>query len=130
VGQEVEVMVLAINKKKERISLSFKQAQPDPWQFKAEDYKVGHIMEGEITKIAPKYIFIKLEPGIEGLVPLNEASEDKNARLDELFTIGSKIPVKILDVKTCTEENDSEYKTGKRGKKGKGICILSNTSGK
>jgi len=119
VGQEVEVMVLAINKKKERISLSFKQAQPDPWQFKAEDYKVGHIMEGEITKIAPKYIFIKLEPGIEGLVPLHEASEDKNARLGELFTIGSKIPVKILDVKPAQRRMTLSIKQAKEEKKEK-----------
>jgi len=99
VGDEVEVMVLAVSNKKDRISLSLKQAQPDPWQLNIQNYGIGDVVEGIITKIAKNYIFVETEPGIEGLVRMSEVCDDREAKISDLFSENQKVKVKVLDIK-------------------------------
>jgi len=99
VGDEVEVMVLAVSNKKDRISLSLKQAQPDPWQVNIQNYGIGDVVEGIITKIAKNYIFVETEPGIEGLVRMSEVCDDREAKISDLFSENQKVKVKVLDIK-------------------------------
>ena len=119
VGDEIEVMVLAVNKKKDRISLSLKQALPDPWQMNIEEYNAGDVIEGSITKIAKNYIFVQLEPGIEGLVPLFEVSDDRGVKPSEIFSENQKVMVKILDIKPVQRRMTLSIKQAKEDKSNK-----------
>ena len=72
VGQEVEVQVLSVDKEKKKIALSIKRAEVDPWTTVEQRYKVGQLVNGTITKIAPFGAFARIEDGIEGLIHLSE----------------------------------------------------------
>lgn len=98
-GQEVEVFVLKFDKNTKKISLSLKQTLPGPWTNICEKYSEGGIYNGKISKIAKKYIFVELEDGIEGLVPLNELLPNKNTNPNEFYNIDQEITVKILEIK-------------------------------
>ncbi|MGB2987507.1 MAG: S1 RNA-binding domain-containing protein, partial [Phycisphaerae bacterium] len=71
-GQEVEVKVLKIDSKRDRISLGIKQAKPDPWGNVPERYPVGTTLKVRVVRIADFGVFAELEPGVEGLIPLSE----------------------------------------------------------
>lgn len=98
-GDNVEVLVLKVDKQTKRISLSIKQALPDPWLEVDKKFKSGQTVKGTISKLANKYAFIELEPGIEGVVPMYEIEENKVSRPDETINVGQHIQVKIIDVK-------------------------------
>ncbi|MDI6793172.1 MAG: 30S ribosomal protein S1 [bacterium] len=99
VGEEVEVMVLRIDKKQERISLSIKQAKLDPWLEVEEKFKVGTIVEGEIIKVVKSYVFVHMAEGIEGLIPLRELSDKRVSSPSEIVSVGRKVKVKVLEIK-------------------------------
>ncbi|MDQ7822817.1 MAG: 30S ribosomal protein S1 [Candidatus Eremiobacteraeota bacterium] len=99
VGDTVEVLVLKIDPKKERISLSLRQAKADPWLALGEKFRIGDKIEGPVSKIAKNYVFVEVLEGVEGLVPISEISEEKVSRPDEILKVGQKIAAKVLDVK-------------------------------
>ncbi len=98
VGDSIEVVVLAIDKEKERVSLSLKQTQVDPWQEVTKKFEIGSMVIGKVSKIGKSYIFVHLEDGIEGLVPLSELSVKKIAAPSEVVKLGEHVKVKILDI--------------------------------
>jgi len=98
VGDEVEVMVLSVDKEKERISLSLRQATPDPWLLIKGKFKEGNTYEGKVSKLAKKYAFVELEEGIEGLVPISEITDKRISRPGEVISLGDKVKVKILEI--------------------------------
>lgn len=98
VGDEVEVMVLRIDKDHERISLSLKQAKLDPWLEVEEKFKIGNIIEGEVIKVVKSYVFVHLMEGIEGLVPLRELSDKKVSSPSEVVSVGQKVKVKVIEI--------------------------------
>jgi small subunit ribosomal protein S1 len=99
VGDEMEVLVLKLDKKKEKISLSLRQARPDPWHSVGEHFKSSAVVTGKVSKIAKNYVFVELVEGVEGLIPLMELSEDRSARPEDLLKLGQEVQVKILEIK-------------------------------
>ena len=99
VGEIVEVRVLKIEPEKNKISLSLRQAKPDPWLIAEEKFPVGTKVEGTVTKLAKNYAFIEIADGIEGLIPISEISNERIARPDDKLSLGQKVEVKILEVK-------------------------------
>lgn len=99
VGDEVEVMVLGIEKNGERISLGLKQVTASPWKNIAEKYPVGAIVQGKVVRIAPFGAFVELEPGIDGLVHLSQLADRRIANASEVVSVGDSIAVKVIDVK-------------------------------
>ena len=77
VGQELEVVVLDINKESERVSLGLKQKQANPWDKIEEKYPIGGKVAGKVVNLMPYGAFIELEPGVEGLVHVTELSWTK-----------------------------------------------------
>lgn len=71
-GQEVEVIVLDVDKEKGKISLSLKDSDKNPWKFAAEKYAVGSIVEGKVVRMVPFGAFVELEPGVDGLVHISQ----------------------------------------------------------
>ena len=75
VGQEVTVEVLDVDMDRERVSLSLKATQEDPWQAFARTHQIGQIVPGKVTKLVPFGAFVRVEEGIEGLVHVSELAE-------------------------------------------------------
>ena len=98
VGEEVEVKILSINIEEERISLSIKQAMPDPWSLISSRFNAGDLVEGKIKCIVDFGIFVEIMPGVEGLVHISQLAEDHVTHPSEIVEEGEDIKVKILDV--------------------------------
>jgi small subunit ribosomal protein S1 len=99
VGQEVEVLVLDIDREKERVSLGLKQKSSNPWDQIAEKYPVNMKVKGKVTNLVPYGAFVELEPGIEGLVHVSELSWTKRiARPADVLTQGQEIEAVVLGV--------------------------------
>jgi ribosomal protein S1 len=99
VGDKIDVMVLNVDKEKEKISLSLKQTQLDPWTDITNKFEIGSIITGTVSKIANSYLFVHLCEGIEGLVPFSELSVKKFSSPFEIVKEGQEVKVKILDIK-------------------------------
>ena len=99
VGQEIEVLVLDIDREKERVSLGLKQKTMNPWDQIAEKYPVNLKVKGKVTNLVPYGAFVELEPGIEGLVHVSELSWTKRiARPADVLTQGQEIEAVVLGV--------------------------------
>jgi small subunit ribosomal protein S1 len=98
VGDEVEAVVLSIDKENERFSLGIKQLEADPWAGIGTRYRVGSIVNGKVTNITDFGIFVELEPGIEGLVHVSEVSSDKLDNLGTVAEVGQEIQAEVLNI--------------------------------
>ncbi len=98
VGDEVEAVVLNIDKENERFSLGIKQLEADPWAGIQAKYRVGSIVEGKVTNITDFGIFVELEPGIEGLVHVSELSSDKVDDISKVVELGQQIQAEVLNI--------------------------------
>jgi small subunit ribosomal protein S1 len=96
VDQEIEVMVLKIDKKKDRISLGLKQALPDPWQGVAERYPVNEKVKARVVRLADFGAFAEVEPGIEGLIPISEMSWGRIRNVSEAVSAGDVVDCVII----------------------------------
>jgi len=99
-GEEMEAIVLSVDKSNRKIALGIKQLTPDPWPEIANEYPAGIELEGTITKIVNFGIFIELRPDLEGLIHISEVKQESSARLDSMYKIGQKIKVRVLKVDT------------------------------
>lgn len=94
VGQEINVEIIDIDFNKQRISLSLKNTEPDPWIKAEEELKEGDIKEGVITRIKPFGAFVEVMPGVEALLPQSAIVEYQN-RTEKMLNAGDKIDTKI-----------------------------------
>jgi small subunit ribosomal protein S1 len=99
VGQEVDVVVLEINKEKLEISLGMKQTEVNPWELVAEKYPRGSVIEGKVRNLSNYGAFIEIEPGIDGLLHVSDISWTKKvAHPNELYKKGDSVKCVILEV--------------------------------
>ena len=98
-GQDVNVVVLGIDQDKRRISLGYKQLQPNPWKQFAETHNVGDVITGPIKNTTEFGLFVALTPELDGMVHISDLSWNK---LDEeelkKFVRGQEVSAKILDI--------------------------------
>ena len=98
VGDEVTVQVLDVDLDRERISLSLKATQQDPWQEFATSHRVGELVYGRVTKLVPFGSFVQVGEGIEGLVHISEMSAHHVDLPEQVVTPGEELWVKIIDL--------------------------------
>ncbi len=98
VGDEVEVEVLDVDLDKERISLSLKNTQADPWQQFADSHQEGQLVYGRITKLVPFGAFVQVGDGIEGLVHISEMAAHHVDLPEQVVTPGEELWVKIIEI--------------------------------
>jgi small subunit ribosomal protein S1 len=98
VGQEVEVEILDVDLERERVSLSLKATQEDPWKEFERKYQAGEIIEGQVTKLVPFGAFVRVAPGIEGLVHISELSEQHVDSPESVLSVGDQVRVKVIEV--------------------------------
>ena len=97
VGQDVNVKVLDYDEKNNRISLSLKELEKNPWDILEEKFKDGDVVEGTVVSIVEYGAFVEIVPGVEGLVHISEMSWDKNLKTPaQILNEGDKIEVMIL----------------------------------
>ena len=99
VGQELDVMVLDVDRDRERVSLGLKQIQPNPWDAIQEQFPVGSRVSGKVVNLAPYGAFVEIAPGIEGLVHISEFSWTKRvARASDMLSVGDEVQVVVLSI--------------------------------
>lgn len=97
-GQEVDAMILGIDRDSKKISLGIKQLSIDPWEKVAEDYPVSSIVDGEISKITNFGAFVRLPNNIEGLMHNTILGQEHGKKADEFFTVGQKAQFRIVNI--------------------------------
>ncbi len=98
VGQEVEVEVLDVDLERERVSLSLKATQEDPWKEFERRSTTGEVIDGQVTKLVPFGAFVRVAPGIEGLVHISELSNEHVDTPESVLSVGDEVRVKVIDV--------------------------------
>ena len=98
VGDEVTVEVLDVDMDRERVSLSLKATQEDPWQHFARTHAIGQVVPGKVTKLVPFGAFVRVEDGIEGLVHISELAERHVELPEQVVQVGQDLFVKVIDI--------------------------------
>ena len=99
VGQEVQVMVLEVDRDRERVSLGLKQTTENPWNSIQDQFPVGARVSGKVVNLAAYGAFVEIAPGIEGLVHISEFSWTKRvARASDMLSVGDEVQVVVLSV--------------------------------
>ena len=96
IGDEINAQIIAIDK--DRLSMSMKQTQEDPWAKEAEAFNKDDVIEGTVTRITPFGAFIQLSPAVEALVHISELGEGQSADPEKLFKLNEKKKFKVLDI--------------------------------
>src|SRR5437764_4645599 len=105
IDQQIEVYIISVDKDKEKIALGLKQKTPSPWANVEAKYPVGSRDTGEVVNVMSYGAFVKLEPGIEGLVHISEMSWTKRINHpNELVSIGDAIEVQVLNINKDKQE--------------------------
>ena len=98
-GEEIEVMIIDINREKERVSLGLKQTKNNPWDHIDQKFPVGSKIHGKVVNLVPYGAFIELEPGVEGLVHITEMSWTKRiSKPSELLKVGQELDAVVLGI--------------------------------
>jgi small subunit ribosomal protein S1 len=97
-GQEVDAVVLGIDKANQRISLGMKQLDTDPWSIIDTRFKVGDVVKGRVAKIASFGAFVELEDDIDGLVHISQISEDRIEKVKDKLNVGDEVEARVIKV--------------------------------
>ncbi len=97
-GDEVEAVVLEIDKGNQRISLGMKQLENDPWSDIDEKFHVGDLVKGTVAKIASFGAFVQLQDDIDGLVHISQLSEDHVNRVKDVLKVGQEVEARVIKV--------------------------------
>lgn len=97
-GQTIKAKIIAIDK--DRLSLSMKQMNEDPWLQEVKAFKKGSVVEGKITRITPFGAFVQLSSSVEALVHVSEMSNDEGVDPEKIFQLNEKKQFKVLDIDT------------------------------
>ena len=99
VGQKINVMILRLDPKNERVSLGLRQILPDPWTDIEDKYRVGDIVKGSVSRLVMSGAFVQLGEGIEAIIPNSELSHKRVKRPEEVVSVGDQVEVKVIDIR-------------------------------
>ncbi len=97
-GDAVNVYVLGIDRERERVALSLKRLQPDPWSLVESRYKVGQLVEGTVTNVVSYGAFVRVAEGLEGLIHISELAEGNFLHPRNVVKEGDEVVVRILNI--------------------------------
>src|SRR5438067_7009541 len=97
-GDEIEAVVIDIDKQNQRISLGIKQLEDDPWKHIDQRYKIGEMVKGKVNKRASFGAFVQLADDIDGLVHISQLSEDHVAKVKDVLKVGQEVEARVIKV--------------------------------
>ena len=97
-NDDVEAIVLDIDKVNQRISLGVKQLDSDPWKEIDQKYKIGDLVHGKVTKLASFGAFVQLQDDIDGLVHISQLSEEHVAKVKDVLKVGQEVEARVIKV--------------------------------
>lgn len=98
INDEIDVVVLKVDKERERISLGYKQTKPKPWDTVDENYIIGSVVSGKVVRIVDFGAFIELEPGLDGLIHISQIADKRIEKVEDVIELGQTVEAKVLDV--------------------------------
>ena len=98
IGQTIDVKILSMNAEKGKISLGYKQNNPEPWSVIDEGYQVGQVVKGKVVQIKEYGAFVELAPGLDGLVHISEIAHKRVIKVSEELQLGQEVEAKILEI--------------------------------
>jgi small subunit ribosomal protein S1 len=98
VGDKIEVKVLRVDKSKERVGLSLKRVQPDPWSHVEQDYKTGELVEAVVTRVTDFGAFVRLRSGVEGLLHVTEMADIRPDHPQSLVNPGDLLLLRVIRI--------------------------------
>jgi ribosomal protein S1 len=99
-GEKLQVLVQKFDKERNRISLSLKALQKNPWIAAIEKFEVGDIVKGEVKKLLPFGAILAIDPELQGLLHISELTEKRGVAVKDLVNIGDVMNVKIIGIDT------------------------------
>ncbi len=102
-GDTIQVMVLAIDQEKQRVSLGLKQLQEDPWARAIDAFPIGSAVRGKVTRLMDFGAFVELAPGAEGLIHVSEVANKRVGHPKEVLEIGQEVVAKVLAVEPARQ---------------------------
>ena len=96
IGKKYQFKVLKVDEESKKVSIGYKQLQPQPWDLVAEKYAVGDVVYGKVVRIVPFGAFVEVESGVDGLVHVSQISHEWLENPTSVLTIGEEIDAKII----------------------------------
>ena len=97
-GDDVEAVVLEVDKANQRIAVGMKQLTPDPWEGIDQIYKVGDLVTGNVTKLASFGAFVGLQHEIDGLVHISQISEERIDKIKNVLKVGQEVTARVIKI--------------------------------
>jgi len=97
-GDEIDIYILALDREKQRVSLSRKKLLKSPWEIVTEKYAEGDIIDGKVVRIAPFGAFVEIEPGVDGLVHISQLANRRVEKPQDVVNVDQMVKVKILSI--------------------------------
>ena len=97
-GDKVEVVILALDKDKNKVSLGLKQTMPEPWSTIEGKYNVGDIINVKVLRFADFGAFVEVEPGVDGLIHISQISDERIAKPSDVLKVNQIVKAKIIDI--------------------------------
>lgn len=97
-GQNIDVVVLSLDREKQKIGLGMRQLAQNPWNIAVEKYAVNSTVSGRVTRTADFGAFVELEPGVEGLIHISELDHRRVKRVGEVLNVGQEVQAQVLEV--------------------------------
>ncbi|HEX3015074.1 MAG TPA: bifunctional 4-hydroxy-3-methylbut-2-enyl diphosphate reductase/30S ribosomal protein S1 [Desulfobacteria bacterium] len=112
-GDELNVVILKLDRDQQKVALGLKQIKPDPWEAAVDKYPAGAIVTGTVARIAPFGAFVSLEDGIDGLVHISQLSDRRIAKPEDVVQVGQQVEVKVIECKPLEKRLSLSMKEAK-----------------
>ena len=110
IGKTYNFLVLKVDKENKKVSIGYKQLQPQPWDLAAEKYAVGDVVHGKVVRIVPFGAFVEVEKGIDGLVHVSQISHERIETPASVLNVGDEVDAKIIALDTAAKKMNLSIK--------------------
>ena len=98
VGDTIEVYVKDLDRENKKVSLGYKKAEDNPWEKLRNEYPIGSVFTAPVVSITKFGAFVRILPGVDGLVHISEISNERVEKVGDVLKVGDEVNVKLLDV--------------------------------